>query len=174
MIRDYQRSGGECYGHFLENECFDCEYAESCRYVSETDCDNAHRVRNSVDINKNEFRGVNLSETTKYSVQNVKNEFIAINDVVEIFSYIAKSDETTFKMTFEVLNNPHATQSEIARKFGVSRQRIHSAILEICQKDKRLKNLFCLLMKRKTLLNNIDKNSEDDKKKDNNNQLELF
>ncbi|UDQ99273.1 helix-turn-helix domain-containing protein [Lentisphaerota bacterium WC36G] len=141
MLRDYERSGGECYGYFLENECFDCEYAASCKFASDND---------------------------------VKNEFISIDRVVEMFGYLAKSDETTLKMTLEILRNPNATQSEIARKYGVSRQRIHSAIKEVCTKDERLASLFCLIMKRSTLLNAIDKNYKNETENKNNNQLELF
>ncbi len=173
MIYDRNLSSGECYGNYNEKECHGCEFAESCQYSSNGDNDNSGKVRNAVEYNKNEFRLAECNKSSKHGSECSKIEYLSYLQMAEFTTTLLTADDTTFRMIKEVLNNPHTTQSDIARKFGVTRQRVHSAIIEVCQKDNRLANLFLLLMKRSTLANNIDKKDISDNN-DNLNQQQLF
>ena len=158
MIRDYAISSGECFGHYKVKSCGNCIYGESCRLVSAApNPDFAGKIRNPVSIEKN--TGRIHSEHTPIMPKFAENFTDAApglerSDLAEVLLYLLALDDNTLSLLQEIIANPALTQSELARKRGVSRQRINTALLHACKKNPELENLFALTLKKMTISKN--------------------
>ena len=127
-----------------EKECENCEYSESCKMISvEPNPDNAKRIRHTVDINKTTgyIQAQKKSTYTKGHISRA-GENNRDGSLSEILLYILSLDDNTVSLLKEIIANPNITQTEIARKRGVSRQRINTALLHACRKNPQLEKSF--------------------------------
>ena len=138
-----------------------CEYFDSCRLVTTSpDPDSCRRIRNSVSFEKNAFRtsaGPNQfpeeeseSGSPVLSIGPEDN----ITGLTEMLTYLVMLDDNTAAAMCEIIRDPNVSQAEIARKRGVSRQRINTALLYACRKHPELGQLFQLAVRKITIANN--------------------
>ena len=146
------------HGHYGEFSAAcsaaDCEYYESCKYYSESpDPDSASRVRNPVSFEKNEKR---CSAIPASSGKSAPTDPVSVNleSLGDILRYIITLEDNTVATISEILRNPQIQQSDLARKRGVSRQRINTSLLHICRAHPELAQLFVLCVKKITLARN--------------------
>lgn len=155
----------ECeHGHYGEfsAECpVSCEYYDSCKYFSGTpDPDSAGRVRNPVSFEKNEKRCSAIPAFGKSAPPDPVS--VNLESLGDILRYIITLEDNTVATISEIMRNPNIQQSDLARKRGVSRQRINTSLLHICRAHPELAQLFVLCVKKITLARNryVKKNEE--------------
>ena len=69
----------------------------------------------------------------------------------EMLRYLSTLDVMALAILAQAVDNPNATQTDIARALGVSRQDVHAAVIRVCHKHPELRQVFALLAKRPTL-----------------------
>ncbi len=126
-----------------------CEYFESCKYYTSTKNPNSsRRIRNSVNIDKVAPRvAVKASKAPQVDISQ-------FSGLAEMFQYIVSLDDNTCAAICDMIAHPNASQSEIARKRGVSRQRINTSLLHACKAHPELVPLFRLCVKKVTINRN--------------------
>ena len=72
----------------------------------------------------------------------------------EACEYLLSLDDNTLYLLGEVIRYPYTTQSEIARRNGVTRQRINTALLYACRNHPELTSVFQLLTTSRTIKHN--------------------
>jgi hypothetical protein len=148
--RNYEKTAGECFGHFDQSCKNVCEYWDSCEYVtSSPNPDNANRVRNAVDYDKNSFRVAGKSNECDKIGKSDNYENLS-----EVLNYILSLDDNTLSLLSALVRNPNITQAEMARERGVSRQRINTALLFAVRNHPELKSIFCLTLSKITAARN--------------------
>lgn len=138
-----------------------CEYFDSCRLVTTSpDPDSGRRVRNAVSYEKNSFRTSTGPNQFPAEEEDDNSQVISIGPedniagLMEMLTYLVMLDDNTAAAMCEIIRNPNVSQAEIARKRGVSRQRINTALLYACRKHPELGQLFQLAVKKITIANN--------------------
>ena len=69
----------------------------------------------------------------------------------EVLRYLSELDVMALAILAHIVDNPNATQTNIARALGVTRQDVHAAVIRACHKHPELRQVFALLAKRPTL-----------------------
>ena len=142
------------YGDFSAACSASCEYYDSCKYFSETpDPDSASRVRNPVSFEKNEKRCSSIP-APRGSAPAADPVSVNLESLGDILRYIITLEDNTVATISEIMRNPAIQQSDLARKRGVSRQRINTSLLHICRAHPELAQLFVLCVKKITLARN--------------------
>ncbi len=158
------------YGNWKPDCPESCEYFDSCKYYSgETNPDSARKVRNAVKFEKVEKR---IAKARAPKQQSVAPDISQFSGLAEMFQYIISLDDNTCAAICEIIANPYSTQSEIARRRGVSRQRINTSLLYACKAHPELVPLFRLCVKKVTINRNRYKKQTTSEKADDN-QLPL-
>lgn len=80
-----------------------------------------------------------------------------------MLNYLVNLDDNTALAICDILRNPSVSQAEIARKRGVSRQRINTSLLHACRRHPELAQLFRLCVQRFTILRNRYAEHDQDK-----------
>jgi hypothetical protein len=156
MERNYEKTCGECFGNYAETCKGVCDFWDSCEYVTNSPCpDNAKRVRNAVNFDKNAFRIKDDEPQEKPRRDNSNYENLS-----EVLNYILALDDNTLSLLSALVKNPYITQAEMARARCVSRQRINTALLFAVRDHPELKSIFCLTLSRITATRNRYKKQE--------------
>lgn len=132
---------GKKYGRL--DQCRVCEYVEYCRTAKDPDTNK--RVSHSVRLDKGEY----FIEQNDFTTSDKSAHAFA-----SMLTYLISLDDTTASMICEVIDNPNIRQAQLAKKRGVSRQRINTTLLHICRSHPELKSLFKLCVNRLTLARN--------------------
>ena len=131
-----------------------CEFYDSCKFYSESpDPDSASRVRNPVSFEKNEKRCSSIPAPRR-AAPAADPESVNLESLGDILRYIITLEDTTVATISEIMRDPNIQQSDLARKRGVSRQRINTSLLHICRAHPELAQLFVLCVKKITLARN--------------------
>ena len=136
----------DCYGHYRDNCAGRCEYAESCAYISRAqDPETAGAIRGRVEYDRNAWR-VPAPDPIE-----TDDDDDALDRLEDVLRYILGLDVMTLAIIGCIVDNPNATQTDIARAMGVSRQNVHTAVIRACHKHPELRQVFALLARKLTL-----------------------
>ena len=136
----------DCYGHYQDMCAGQCEYAESCAYISNApDPEKEGAVRWPVELDHNAWRIPVLAPTE------TDDDDASLDRLEEVLRYILGLDVITLAIIGCIVDNPNATQADIAKAMGISRQGVHAAIIHACRKHPELRHVFALLARKLTL-----------------------
>ena len=136
----------DCFGHYRDECAGKCEYAESCAYISNApDPEKAGAVRWPVEYDRNAWR-VPAPDPTE-----TDDDDASLDRLEEVLKYLLGLDVMTLAVIGCIVDNPDATQTDIARAMGISRQGVNAAIIHACQKHPELRQVFTLLARKLTL-----------------------
>ena len=137
----------DCFGHYRDDCAGKCEYAESCAYIfSAPDPETAGAVRGRVEFDQNAWR-VPAPDPTE-----TDDDDASLDRLEEVLRYILGLDVMTLAIIGCIVDNPNATQTDIARVMGISRQGVNAAIIHACRKHPELRHVFALLARKLTLV----------------------
>lgn len=134
------------FGEFRQNCPPACEWRESCRIYSGSDPDKDCRLSHQVSFDNAE----NIIHADQEDESDA-GEFLRFSSML---TYLLSLDDNTFEFVCDVIEYPGVHQSELARRRGVSRQRINTALLHSCRRHPELVPLFRLCVGRRTMLRN--------------------
>ena len=166
----------ECFGNPSKSgrldRCPSCEFRESCEFCAKDDgssCD--HRLghvsydRISYSREVASPAGDPPDDSPKPALPNGSEE------TLRVMEFLLDIDNYTAELLHEVLHGNCDTASDLARKFGVSRQAIHRKIVDCCTLHPELRQLFITRLYR---CRRLLKDSKRLKSKENPYQMELF
>lgn len=143
------------YGHWTTDCPNTCGYYDSCRYITGApDPDSSRRTRNAVSFEKIGAKVAIPDPTTDPEAPAPQTVDKTLTSLADILNYLVHLDDNTVATICELIRNPSLRQAELARKRGVSRQRINTSLLYICRAHPELAQLFCLCVKRITIAKN--------------------
>lgn len=133
----------ECFGKQSKSGktagCRQCEYAESCRFCAEDDGSGCDRRLGHVSYERYSYsRDVAAAPEDQDAAPETKKD----DDVRRVMEFLLDIDNYSAELLSAVLHGDCATTSDLARKFGVSRQAIHRKIVDCCTEHPELRRLF--------------------------------
>ena len=168
----------ECFGKpqkiGKQDSCRSCEFRESCEFCSKDDgsgCDRrlGHVSYERYSYSKETASSVGeLPDDSPKSVSNIEDA-----GTLRVMEFLLDLDNYTAELLHEVLHGGCATASDLARKFGVSRQAIHRKIIDCCTLHPQLRQLFISRLYRCRRIMRDSKRLKT-KVKENPDQMELF
>ena len=133
-----------CFGQYRDECAGQCEYAKACAYATAApDPETAGAVRGRVEFEKNAWR----IEDEAQEEEGPKGG----HALEEVLRYLLGLDVMALALLERLVGNPDATQTDLARDMGVSRQNVHAAIVRACRKNPELGQVFVLLARKLTL-----------------------
>ncbi len=132
------------FGHYGAHCPGGCEWLESCKLCTSTEPERDNQTSHAVCYEQAE----NLIHRAAVSEE---CEFGAF---ASRLTYLLSLDDKTFAFVCDVIEYPGIQQSELARRRGVSRQRINTALLHSCRQHPELVPLFKLCVGRRTMERN--------------------
>ena len=127
----------------LLDRCPVCEFRESCAFCAKDDgssCD--HRLGHV------SYERYSYSRETAAPPAEPEDATLSgpvdckAADTLQVMEFLLDLDNYTAELLHEVLHGNCSTASELARKFGVSRQAIHRKIVDCCTLHPQLRKLF--------------------------------
>ena len=70
----------------------------------------------------------------------------------EVLRYLSELDVMALAILAQLVGNSTASQTDIARALGVTRQDVHAAVIRACRKHPELRQVFTLLARAPTLV----------------------
>lgn len=149
-------------------ECAACEYHDSCRFCAENDERKVNRRLGHVSYERYSFSN-EVSDRAPVPSDEPKRPK-EDEDVRRVMEFLLDIDNYSAELLSEVLHGNSHSASDLARKFGVSRQAIHRKIVDACTQAPHLRKLFATRLYRcRRLLRDSDRLT----KKHNPNQMEF-
>ena len=167
----------ECFGKPSQSgkldRCPSCEFTASCEFCAKDDGSGCDRRSGHVSYDRYSY-----SRETAVPASDVDDDVLSSprngNDdaeTLQVMEFLLDLDNYTAELLHEVLHGNCATASDLARKFGVSRQAIHRKIVDCCTLHPELRKLFITRLYRCRRMMRDSKRLEMRKNPD---QLELF
>ena len=123
-------------------ECETCEYTKSCEFFVVNGDGNEHRSGH-VSFERYSYAEEVADKQTPDAVVDdsapPKNDD---EDVRKVVDYLLDIDNYSAELLSEVMYGGANTSSDLARKFGVSRQAIHRKLVDCCTSHPELRKLF--------------------------------
>jgi hypothetical protein len=139
----------DCFGQYREECAGRCEFAKSCAYVSHTpDPETAGVVRGRVEFERNAWR---IPEEAPGETEGDGKATDPLAGLEEVVRYLLGLDVMALAVLERLIRDPDATQTDIARDMGVTRQNVHAAVVRACRKRPELEQVFVLLARKLTL-----------------------
>ena len=168
---------GDCPACFAKfevgslQECKSCRFTESCKYCYENDDNSVNKRLGHVSYEKFCYSEdiaskADFAEDSECEKSDVDNNC----DTRTIMEFLLDLDNYTAELVSEVLHGGCCTSSDLAKKFGVSRQAIHRKLVDCCTEHPELRKLFISRLYR---CRRIMRNSERLEQKRNQNQMEF-
>lgn len=133
------------FGQFSQYCPDTCEWRESCKIYTRSNPETDGRISHQVSFDNAE--NIICAEQPEESGSGARQ-------FASILTYLLSLDDSTFAFICDIIEQPGIRQSELARRRGVSRQRVNTAILHSCRKYPELVPLFRLCVGRRTMLRN--------------------
>ena len=161
----------ECFGKRSDcgnlPQCDTCEYIDSCRYCAKDSPRNHGYGHTS-------YERYSYSREVAAQPQPQPEAPVSDSETRTIMEYLLDIDNYTAELLSEVLHGDCNTASDLARKFGVSRQAIHRKIVDCCTANPDLRKLFISRLYRcRRIMRDSKRLSEQAERKNNPNQLEF-
>jgi hypothetical protein len=139
----------DCFGQYREECAGRCEFAKSCAYVSGApDPETVGAVRGRVEFERNAWR---IIEEAPGEAGGNGEGSDRLAGLEEVLRYLLGLDVMALAVLERLIRNPEATQTDIARDMGVTRQNVHAAVVRACRKNPELEQVFVLLARKLTL-----------------------
>ena len=170
----------ECFGKpqkvGKQDSCMSCEFRGSCEFCANDDGSGCDRRLGHVSYDRYSY-----SEEAASPAGNQKDDSNPVGppDNIEdagtlrVMEFLLDLDNYTAELLHEVLHGGCSTASDLARKFGVSRQAIHRKIIDCCTLHPQLRQLFISRLYRCRRIMRDSKRLKA-KERGNPDQLELF
>lgn len=133
------------FGEYTEQCPEKCEWRESCRIFSSSNPEKDRKLSHSVSYDETENI---IHEKQRNSDSGEFEQFTSM------LTYLLSLDDNTFAFVCDIIEYPGIQQAELARRRGVSRQRINTALLHSCRRHPELIPLFRLCVGRRTMQRN--------------------
>ncbi len=148
------------YGSWQKSCPQACPYFDSCKEYSKP-IENHAKVRNAVDYDKNHYRAsIKTPDEVENTDVGVVLRLILSLDSEQLsklqgtLKYISNLPENSFLCLRERILYPNASQAELARMRGVSRQRLNTSLLYATRDDEDMASVMNGLAHKNTLVNN--------------------
>lgn len=132
----------ECFGKppksGMVGRCLSCEFRESCEFCSKDDGSSCNRRLGHVSYDRYSYS----RETSVQEENKPKRSYSADSETLQVMEFLLDLDNYTAELLHEVMHGGCATASDLARKFGVSRQAVHRKIVDCCTLHPELRKLF--------------------------------
>ena len=129
----------ECYGNPEKcgkiEACPQCEYLESCKFFIKTEPEMEKRI-GGVSYERYSY-SEDIAEKPKEQSDSKTD-----SEVLRIMEFLLDVDNYTAELVSEVLHGDCNSSSDLAKKFGVSRQAIHRKLIDCCTEHPELRKLF--------------------------------
>jgi len=163
----------ECFGKRSQcdktSRCNSCEFLASCRYCSENDSESCNRSLGHVCYEKYSY-----SEEIASPARQAEPEPEIDDPARKIMEFLLDIDNYTAELLSEVLHGNCNTTSDLAKRFGVSRQAIHRKIVDACTTYPNLRTLFITRLYRcRRLMRDSKRLTEQNNAKKNPDQMEF-
>ncbi|MGE4300846.1 MAG: hypothetical protein AB7F40_04495 [Victivallaceae bacterium] len=123
-------------------ECETCEYTESCKFFIDNGNGGDHRSGHVSYERYDYSEEVSYKRTPDVVVDDAPLPDSDDDNVRQIVDYLLDIDNYSAELLSEVLHGGANTSSDLARKFGVSRQAIHRKLVDCCTSHPELRKLF--------------------------------
>ena len=152
--------------------CDSCEYRSSCEFCANDDGSGCDRRLGHVSYDRYSYsREIATTpevdhegDTSPDSSDDVKT--------LQVMEFLLDLDNYSAELLHEVMHGNANTASDIARKFGISRQAVHRKLVDCCTLHPELRKLFISRLYRCRRVMSDSKRLK--KKEDNQYHLELF
>lgn len=163
----------ECFGKPSKSgkldRCQSCEFQESCDFCAKDDGSSCDHRLGHVSYDRYSYSRETADEPPESTT--AADGGGDDPETLRVMEYLLDLDNYTAELLHEVLHGNCATASDLARKFGVSRQAVHRKIVDCCTLHPELRKLFITRLYRCRRMMRDSKRLEMRKNPD---QLELF
>lgn len=165
----------ECFGKPSKSGrlpgCPDCRYRESCAFCANDDGSSCNRRSGHVSYDRYSYsREVAAEPQVPEDCESLGEGDNASTQ--RVLEFLLDLDNYSAELLHEVLHGEANTASDLARKFGVSRQAVHRKIVDCCTLHPELRKLFISRLYRcRRLLRDSDRIKEPEP--DNTGQMEF-
>ena len=132
----------ECFGKSEKSgrleRCRSCKYSESCAFCAKDDGSGCDRRLGHVSYERYSF-SKEVSDNGAITPDADTSEDDGTRRVME---FLLDIDNYSAELLHAVLHGDCATSSDLARKFGISRQAVHRKIVDCCTLHPELRKLF--------------------------------
>ena len=157
----------KCYGnpdsYRKLPDCEKCEYVESCGLFVRTEPDMEKRIGGV------SFERYSYSEDIAEKPHNEPEEpegHASDSEVLRIMEFLLDVDNYSAELASEVLHGNCTSSSDLAKRFGVSRQAIHRKLIDCCTEHPELRKLFITRLTRcRRILTDSDRLKKQDELK---------
>lgn len=135
-----------CFGDskrfdYENQKCKSCVYIESCNYIIKDD-DKLKGKANHVS-----YEHYSYSQAVSTKACQIKDDLDTGDnfenaDLKEVLEFLLDVDNYTAELVHEVLRGNCNTASDLAKKFGISRQAIHRKLIDACTLHPQFRQLF--------------------------------
>lgn len=133
----------KCYGNpdcFRKlPDCERCEFLESCGLYVRTEPDMEKRIGG---VSYERYAYSEDIADKPGDDENEAGERKSDSDVLRIMEFLLDVDNYSAELASEVLHGNCNSSSDLARRFGVSRQAIHRKLIDCCTEHPELRKLF--------------------------------
>lgn len=172
---------GECPDCFAKFErvgrlaaCASCQFLESCRYCAENDDRKVNRRLGHVSYDRYSYSQSVSTPAPEPEYDDAADSREDDAEVRRVMEFLMDIDNYSAELLSEVLHGNANTASDLARKFGVSRQAIHRKIVDCCTAHPELRKLFITRLYRcRRIMQNSKRMAERVTQKQNPNQMEF-
>lgn len=134
----------ECFGKPQKSGrlscCPSCEFRESCEFCARDDGSGCDRRLGHVSYDRYAYSREVAAKNDSGKDETVRSEGDA--DTLQVMEFLLDLDNYTAELLHEVLHGGCATASDLARKFGISRQAVHRKLIDCCTLHPELRKLF--------------------------------
>lgn len=170
----------ECFGKSgavdTKTECQTCLYVDSCRYCANDD--GRDKKSGHVSYDRYSYSTEAADVPNQYAAQCYDDSTDDSTDMTstrQVLEFLLDIDNYTAELLHEVLHGNCNTTSQLAAKFGVSRQAIHRKIVDACTLYPNLRKLFMVRLYRcRRIMHDSDRLQKQRMSRYNPNQQELF
>lgn len=132
----------DCFGKPSKSgklaRCSSCEFRSSCDFCAKDDGSSCDRRLGHVSYDRYSYS----KEVAADGKQSSGSASDGDSETLQVMEFLLDLDNYTAELLHEVLHGGCATASDLARKFGVSRQAIHRKIVDCCTLHPELRQLF--------------------------------
>ena len=132
------------------DRCLSCEFRESCEFCAKDDGSSCDRRLGHVSFDRYSYsreiatrdRAVDPPPEDGKPVLPFAPSGGGDAETLQVMEYLLDLDNYTAELLHEVLHGNCNTASDLARKFGISRQAVHRKIVDCCTLHPELRHLF--------------------------------
>ena len=168
----------ECFGKAAKSgkleTCPPCEFRESCAFCAADDGSSCDRRLGHVSYDRYAYSREAAAPAVEPAAEPAPAPASGDAETLRVMEFLMDLDNYTAELLHEVLYGGCSTTSDLAKKFGVSRQAIHRKIIDCCTLHPELRQLFITRLYRcRRILSDSDRLKKLKGRRENPDQMEL-